>query len=92
MRERRWCSGLTATHWAFNKPVLGWNRYRDAKPVPTSPLVDDIATSQSESVNCFNYYNYHKGFNVHIRIKLLQRTLVVGASSDLGQPFRPMNG
>ena len=31
----------------------------------------------------------HKGFNVHIRSKLLQRMFVVGATSDLGQPFRP---
>ena len=28
-------------------------------------------------------------FNVHIQSKLLQRTIIVGASSDLGQPFRP---
>ena len=28
------------------------------------------------------------GFNVHIQSKLLKRTIVVGASFDLGQPFR----
>ena len=32
---------------------------------------------------------YNKRFNAHIHSKLLQRTFVVGASSDLGQPFRP---
>ena len=26
------------------KPALGWSRYRNMKPVPTSPLVDNIAT------------------------------------------------
>ena len=34
----------------------------------------------------YYYYNY-KGFIVHIQSKLLFRTFVVGASSDLGQPF-----
>ena len=29
------------------------------------------------------------GFNVHIQSKLLQHTFIMGASSDLGQPFRP---
>ena len=24
-------------------PALGWSRYRDANPVPTSPLADDYA-------------------------------------------------
>ena len=24
------------------KPTLGWSRYRDTNPVPTSPLADDI--------------------------------------------------
>ena len=32
---------------------------------------------------------YNKDFNVHIQSKLLQRTFVVDASSDMGQPFRP---
>ena len=30
------------------------------------------------------------GFNVHIQRKLLKHTFVVGASSDLAQPFRPI--
>ena len=25
-----------------SKNVLGWSRYRDANPVPTNPLADDI--------------------------------------------------
>ena len=29
---------------------LGWSRYRDANPEPTSPLGDDLATAPSESV------------------------------------------
>ena len=29
------------------KTALGWSRYRDAYPVPTSPLADDIATAPS---------------------------------------------
>ena len=29
-----------------------------------------------------------RGFNVYIQWKLLKLTFVVGASSDLGQPFR----
>ena len=29
------------------KPSLGWSRNRDAKPVPTSPLADDLASSLS---------------------------------------------
>ena len=32
---------------------------------------------------------YNKGFNVHCQSKLLQRTVVLGASSDLGQPLCP---
>ena len=27
------------------KPALGWNRYLDVNPVPTSPLADDLATA-----------------------------------------------
>ena len=30
--------------------ALRWSRYRDVNPVPTSPLIDDIATSRSGSV------------------------------------------
>ena len=33
------------------KPALGWSRYRDANPVPTSPLADDITTAPSVPVN-----------------------------------------
>ena len=29
------------------------------------------------------------GFNVHVQSKLLQHTFVMGASFDLGKPFRP---
>ena len=32
------------------KPALGWSRYRDANPVPTSPLSDDITTAPSGPV------------------------------------------
>ena len=32
------------------KPSLGWSRYRDANPVPTSPLVDGIVTAPSGPV------------------------------------------
>ena len=32
---------------------------------------------------------YNKGFNVHIQSKLLYRTIVMGTSSDMGQPFCP---
>ena len=32
------------------KTCLGWNRYRDGNPVPTSPLDDDIATAPSGPV------------------------------------------
>ena len=29
------------------KPALGWSRYRDVNPIPTSPLANDIATAPS---------------------------------------------
>ena len=29
--------------WAFKNHALCWSRYRDANPVPTSPLADDVA-------------------------------------------------
>ena len=29
---------------------MGWSRYRDANPVPTSPLTDDLATAPSGPV------------------------------------------
>ena len=32
---------------AFKNPAMGWSRYRDANPVPTSPLADDITTAPS---------------------------------------------
>ena len=32
------------------KPALGWSRYRDVNPVPTSPLADDIATVACRAV------------------------------------------
>ena len=34
----------TAVLWAFKN--LGWSRCRDANPVPTSPLADDLTTTQ----------------------------------------------
>ena len=37
------------------KPHLGWSRYRDANPVPTSPLVDDMANALSGLV----YHTVH---------------------------------
>ena len=62
---------------AFLKnPALGWCCYRDANPVPTITLADDIATAPSRSV--FKYLHLgqfnptlKKGFNVHIQSKLL---------------------
>ena len=35
----------------LKQPAQGWSRYRDANPVPTSPLADDIATAPSGPVN-----------------------------------------
>ena len=35
---------------AFLKPDLGFSQYQDANPVPTSPLVDDLATVPLEPV------------------------------------------
>ena len=32
------------------KPRHGWSRYRDANPVHTSPLIDNIATTPSGPV------------------------------------------
>ena len=37
---------------AFKNPALGWSQYRDANPVPTSPLADDLATTPSGPVAC----------------------------------------
>ena len=40
------------------KPALGWSRYRDANPVPTSPLADEITTAPSGPVISLLYiYN-----------------------------------
>ena len=30
------------------KPALGWSRYRDANPVPTTPLADNLTTDNIE--------------------------------------------
>ena len=38
------------THIGLLKPALDWSLYRDANPVPTSPLADDITTAPSGSV------------------------------------------
>ena len=35
------------THWAFKNPLWYWSRYRDANPVPTKILADDITTVPS---------------------------------------------
>ena len=42
--ERRRCIGLS------KNPALGMSRYRDANPVTTNPLTDDLATAPSEPV------------------------------------------
>ena len=34
----------------LKKPALGWSRYRDMNPVPTSPLADDTTTAPSGPV------------------------------------------
>ena len=47
VNERGGCSGLTPSHCDFKKHALGWIRYRDANPVSTSPLADDITTPPS---------------------------------------------
>ena len=36
---------------ALHTYPLGWSRYQDANPVPTSPLADDITTAPSGLVN-----------------------------------------
>ena len=42
--------------------AMGWSRYRDVNPVPTSPLADDITTASSGSVDrrniCINILLY----------------------------------
>ena len=35
---------------ALDLPDLGWSRYRDANPVPISPLGNDIATAPTGPV------------------------------------------
>ena len=40
------------------KTALDWSRYRDANPVPTSPLADDITTAPSGPV----LHDMNKGF------------------------------
>ena len=48
------CSGLTPTHWAFKNTL--WDR--DANPVPTSPLANDLATPPSGLVSgASNFYH-----------------------------------
>ena len=44
--KRRGYSGLNGSL----KPALGWSRYRDANPVPTSSLADDLAIASSGPV------------------------------------------
>ena len=39
----------------FYTPVLGWSRYRDANPVPTIPLTDNIASVPSGPVRYYRY-------------------------------------
>ena len=42
--------------------AMGWSRYRDVNPVPTSPLADDITTASSGPVDrrniCINILLY----------------------------------
>ena len=44
--------GVVAIHLPTGslKPALGWSRYRDENPVPTSPLACDLATAPSRPV------------------------------------------
>ena len=44
--------GVVALHLPIGplKLALGWSQYRDAKPVPVSPLADDFATAPSGPV------------------------------------------
>ena len=44
----------------LKKPALCWSRYRDANPVPTIPLADEIATALSGPVR---YIYISKLFN-----------------------------
>ena len=39
------------------KTTLGWSRYQDTNPVPTSPLADDITTAPSGPVANFKITN-----------------------------------
>ena len=59
---------LHFTHWAFKKPALGWNRYRDTNPVPTRPLANDIATAPlGLGVERFTVYRIHE---MYLRITI----------------------
>ena len=53
--------GVVALHlptvFFVYKQALCWSRYRDANPVPTSPLADDLATEQSGPVRRYITYN-----------------------------------
>ena len=52
----RWHSHcpLVLVDWAFKNPLWVWSRYRDANPVPTSSLADDIATAPLVLVKTIN--------------------------------------
>ena len=40
----------------LKNPVMGWSRYRDANPVPISPLPNDLATASSRPVLQFSFF------------------------------------
>ena len=54
MKEEGVVSGLTPTRWALEKPAVGWSLYRDANPVRTSSLPNDIATAPSGPFSAFH--------------------------------------
>ena len=49
------------------KPALDWSRYRDAIPVPTSPLPDDSHFAIGAGIRSHSmivlYRDFHKLFN-----------------------------
>ena len=45
--------GVVALHLpigSLKNPALGWSRYQDVNPVPTSTLADDVASAPSGPV------------------------------------------
>ena len=68
----------------FKKAALGWSRYRDANPVPTSRLADNITTAPlgpvlNENTFCGCYFLYcfgkiHSQFSATIAFKNSKHT------------------